>query len=178
VLQGQVARNIHTYAAGLLDILGSANKSVQFFDMTTREWQYGLYFRDRWQVNRNFTLNLGARYEYYPLMTRGDGRGIERWDPATNLVTIGGVGNVPKNNGMTTSKKLFAPRVGFAWRLTKTPWSARATASPSTRWWSRGRCAACTRPPSGELGGAHAVRLLRHAQPGHSRRAHAGHQHG
>ena len=117
VLQGQVARNIHTYAAGLLDILGNADKSVQYFDMRTREWQLGFYFRDRWQVTRNFTLNLGARYEYYPLMTRGDGRGIERWDPVTNLVTIGGVGNVPTDNGMSVSKKLIAPRVGFAWRL-------------------------------------------------------------
>jgi len=117
VLLGQVSRNVHTYAAGLLNILGSASKSVQFFDMTTREWQNGLYFRDRWQVSRSFTLNLGLRYEYYPLMTRADGRGIERWDPTTNLVTIGGVGNIPRSNGMTTSKKLFAPRIGFAWRI-------------------------------------------------------------
>jgi hypothetical protein len=117
VLQGQVARSIHTYAAGLLGILGSADKSVQYFDMKTREWQHGLYFRDRWQVTRSFTLNLGLRWEYYPLMTRGDGRGIERWDPATNLVTLGGVGDIPTANGMSTSKKLFAPRLGFAWRL-------------------------------------------------------------
>ena len=117
MILGQNAQSINTYAAGLLDILGSANKSVQFFQMTTREWQNGLYFRDRWQASRNLTLNLGLRYEYYPLMTRADGRGLERWDPATNLVTIGGVGDVPRNNGMSTSKKLFAPRVGFAWRL-------------------------------------------------------------
>jgi outer membrane receptor protein involved in Fe transport len=117
VLQGQVAQAPNTYAAGLLDILGSANKSVQLFDMFTREWQNGLYFRDRWQMHRNFTLNIGVRYEYYPLMSRGGGRGIERWDPATNLVTIGGLGSVPQNNGLTVSKKLFAPRLGFAWRL-------------------------------------------------------------
>jgi hypothetical protein len=116
-LQGRVSYPTNVYAAGLLNILGNASKSVQFFDMTTREWQNGLYFRDRWQIRRNFTLNLGVRYEYYPLMTRAEGRGIERWDPATNLVTIGGVGNIPRSNGMTTSKKLFAPRVGFAWRL-------------------------------------------------------------
>ena len=117
VLNGQVARTNHTYAAGLLDILGSANKSIQLYDFHTREWQHGLYFRDRWQVTRAFTLNIGVRYEYYPLIDRGDGRGIERWDPATNLVYLGGVGNVPKNNGITVSKKLFAPRLGFAWRL-------------------------------------------------------------
>jgi len=117
VLQGQVFRVNHTYAAGLLDILGSADKSVQFFDMKTQEWQHGLYFRDRFQVNRKLTLNLGLRYEYYPLMSRGDGRGIERWDPKTNIVTIGGLGNIPMENGMSVSKKLFAPRLGFAWRL-------------------------------------------------------------
>jgi hypothetical protein len=117
ILAGQVAQSIHTYAAGLLDILGSANKSVQLYDFRTREWQFGLYFRDRWQVTRNFTLNIGARYEYYPLINRGDGRGVERWDPSTNLVYLGGVGNVPMNNGINVSKKLIAPRLGIAWRL-------------------------------------------------------------
>ncbi len=117
VLAGQVARTSHTYAAGLLDILGSANKSVQTYDFHTREFQYGFYFRDRWQIARNFTLNLGARYEYYPMMNRGDGRGVERWDPSTNLVYLGGVGNVPQANGISVSKKLIAPRLGFAWRL-------------------------------------------------------------
>ena len=117
VLLGQVSRASHQYAAGLLDILGSADKSLQFLQMKTREWQHGLYIRDRWQVNRKLTVNIGLRYEYYPLMDRADDRGLERWDPKTNLVTIGGIGNIPKENGLSVSKKLFAPRIGFAWRL-------------------------------------------------------------
>jgi hypothetical protein len=117
ILAGQVAQSSHTYAAGLLDILGSAGKSVQLYDFHTREWQFGLYFRDRWQVIRNLTLNVGARWEYYPLINRGDGRGVERWDPSTNLVYIGGVGNTPMNNGINVSKRMIAPRVGLAWRL-------------------------------------------------------------
>ena len=68
-------------------------------------------------MTRNFTLNIGVRYEFYPMMNRGDGRGVERWDPSTNLVYLGGVGNVPLSNGITVSKKLIAPRIGFAWRL-------------------------------------------------------------
>jgi len=116
MIAGGTARTPNSYAAALLGLVGSYSKSVQFLMMETREWQYGWYFRDRWQVSRSLTLNLGVRYEYYPLITRGD-RGIERWDPDTNLVTIGGLGGIPKNNGITTSKKLFAPRVGFAFRL-------------------------------------------------------------
>ena len=84
--------------------------------MTTREWQYGLYVRDRWQVNRNLTLNLGVRWELYPTLTR-DGRGIEMWDPTTNVVTLGGINGNPSDAGLGWSKKLFAPRVGFAYRL-------------------------------------------------------------
>jgi hypothetical protein len=116
MIRAGTSRTTNTYAAALLGLVNNYAKSVQFLMMETREWQFGWYLRDRWQVSRNFTLNLGLRYEYYPLMTRGD-RGIERWDPATNLVTIGGLGSVPMSNGMSTSKKLLAPRVGLAWRL-------------------------------------------------------------
>ena len=57
----------------------AAALSVQNELMTTREWQHGFYGRDRWQVNNKLTLDLGLRYEYYPLMTRAD-RGIEQVD--------------------------------------------------------------------------------------------------
>ena len=69
-----------------------------------------------WQVSRKLTVNLGLRYEYYPLINRGD-RGIERWDPATNIVYFGGLGNTPRNAGVTVSHKNFAPRVGLAYRI-------------------------------------------------------------
>ncbi|HXJ40940.1 MAG TPA: hypothetical protein VNH18_16790, partial [Bryobacteraceae bacterium] len=58
----------------------------------------------------------GLRYELYPLMTRATGKGIERLDPATNLVYLGGRGNVPKDVGVTVSHKLFAPTLGIAYR--------------------------------------------------------------
>ena len=104
------------FASALLGLVGSYSKSIQFFEMKTREWQLAGYFRDRWQVNRNLTLNLGLRYEYYPLVNRDD-RGIERWDPYTNIVYFGGLGNTPRSAGITVSKKLFAPRIGFAYRM-------------------------------------------------------------
>ena len=105
------------YAAFLLGQTSRVQKSIQYIEMTPREWQFGGYVRDRWQATRKLTLNIGLRYEYYPLMTRAGGKGIERLDPETNKVFLGGRGNVPVNAGVTVSKKLFAPRLGIAYRL-------------------------------------------------------------
>jgi hypothetical protein len=107
----------NSYAAFLLGAPDEADKSYQYILMTGREWQFGWYARDRWQVNRNLTLNIGLRYEWYPLMTRCCGKGLERYDPSTNLLYLGGRGDVPVDTGFTVSKKLFAPRVGLAYRL-------------------------------------------------------------
>jgi len=62
-------------------------------------------------------MTLGLRYELYPLMTRATGKGIERLDPETNLVYLGGRGGQPTGVGVTVSHKLFAPTIGIAYRL-------------------------------------------------------------
>ncbi len=105
------------YASFLLGLPDNLQKSIQYILMTPREFQFGFYARDRWQVTRKLTVNLGVRYELYPLMTRAHDKGIERLDPATNLVYLGGRGNVPKDVGVTVSHKLFSPRIGIAYRL-------------------------------------------------------------
>ena len=43
--------------------------------------------------------------------------GIESYDPNTNQALIGGRGGIPRDNGVGWSKKLFAPRLGFAYQL-------------------------------------------------------------
>ncbi len=106
----------NSYAAALLGLVSNYSKSLQNFEMKTREWQFALYVQDRWQATRHLTINAGVRYELYPLINRGD-HGIERWDPATNIVYFGGFGNTPRDAGISVSKKLFAPRVGLAYRL-------------------------------------------------------------
>ena len=115
---GASPNRFNTYAQFLLGLPDSMQKSLQYFaPMGTREWQMGWYARDRWQVSRNFTITLGIRYEFFPLMTR-PWSGIERYDVETNKVLVGRFGNVPDNAGTTISKKLFAPRGGIVYRAT------------------------------------------------------------
>ncbi|MBM3796240.1 MAG: TonB-dependent receptor [Acidobacteria bacterium] len=109
--------NLNGYAQFLLGLSNNMQKSIQHVLTTGREYQFGLYAQDRYQVNRKLTFNFGLRYEYYPLMGRSNGKGIERLDPETNQVFLGGRGNVPRNNGFTVSKTLFAPRIGLAYRV-------------------------------------------------------------
>jgi hypothetical protein len=126
---GAGANQYNSFAAFLLGTPNSVEKSLQYELMTTREWQFGFYFRDRWQFNRNLTLTLGLRYELYPIMHRAD-RGIERIDfdnpvvrdasgrPTGEFrVLIGDRGDNPSSLGVESSKKLFAPRFGFAYRI-------------------------------------------------------------
>jgi hypothetical protein len=107
----------NAYASFLLGNVDNMQKSMQYILMTPREFQFGGYAQDRWQITQKLTFSLGLRYELYPLMTRADDKGIERLDPATELVYMGGRGGIPKNVGVTVSHKLFAPKAGIAYRL-------------------------------------------------------------
>jgi hypothetical protein len=114
---GAALTQYNAYASYLLGLPQTARRSAQFEVMTAYNWQLALYFRDRWQATPRLTLSLGVRYELFPLQTRGGRGGIEGYDPSTNLVSVGGLGGVPPGLGITTSHKLFAPRVGLAYRL-------------------------------------------------------------
>ena len=111
------ANNLNAYASFLLGLPQTFGKAYQFYDpMRTREFQQGYYIRDNWQVNRKLSVNLGLRMEHFPIMSRGE-YGIERWDPDTNKVLIGGRGNVPRNAGTSAIPIMWGPRVGLAYRL-------------------------------------------------------------
>src|SRR5262249_37248211 len=105
------------FAGFLLGTPTTSGKSPQFIKMDSLENQYALYIRDRWRATSKLTLTLGLRWELYPNRVRSAGLGIESYDPTTNEVLIGGRGSVPRDNGVGYSKKLFAPRVGFAYQL-------------------------------------------------------------
>ena len=112
---GNQYNSFAAFLLGLPDRIGKLNLTVAPY--TTRNWQYSIYARDQWQVNKDLTLSFGTRWEYFPVPTRAD-RGLERYNPDTNMMEIGGVGIVPLNLGVEVSKALFAPRIGLAYRIT------------------------------------------------------------
>jgi hypothetical protein len=107
----------NSVAAFMLGTPDVSGKSSQFIKMDSMENQYALYGRDRWRATPALTVDLGLRWELYPNRRRSGGLGIESYDPTTNEALIGGRGGIPQDNGVGFSKKLFAPRLGFAYQL-------------------------------------------------------------
>ncbi len=114
---GAALTPFNSYAAYLLGLPQIMRRSAQFEIMTAYNNQMAWYVRDRWQAAQKLTFSVGLRYELYPLQTRSGRGGIEGYDPSTNIVTLGGVRDIPKGVGVSTGHKMFAPRVGFAYRL-------------------------------------------------------------
>jgi len=112
----QTSNFYNTYAAFLLGLVNTASKSFQYELFTGREWQHAMFVRDRWTVNQKLTLDLGLRWEYYPIMRRAD-RQIEMLDLQTLDVLIGGVGGNPSNMGLVAPKDGLTPRIGAVYRL-------------------------------------------------------------
>jgi hypothetical protein len=114
---GASPNQYNAYAAFLLGLPQSVSKALQYYSpQTAREWQFAWFAQDRWEATRKLTLTLGVRWEYYPDLYRAN-EGLDRYDPSTNNVLVGGRGAIPGNVGVTTSKRLLAPRAGLAYRL-------------------------------------------------------------
>jgi hypothetical protein len=113
---GPTANQFNNWAAFQLGLPTTIGKTLQVPDeYNVRTWMHSLYVRDQWQVNRKLTLSLGTRWEYFPMPRRAD-RGLENYNPVTNKMEVCGVGVVPLDCGVSQSKRLFAPRIGVAYR--------------------------------------------------------------
>ncbi len=106
-----------SFLLGATDNLGKIQLIPDSFALRTR--QYSVYLRDQWQVNRKLTISYGFRWEYFPMPTRAD-RGVELYDFNTNQMLVCGFGTVPRDCGVSMSKKRFVPRAGVAYRISET----------------------------------------------------------
>jgi hypothetical protein len=119
VLNGGPGPNqYNTLADFMLGRFNSAYQWIQVLQpyLKMRQWEYAIYGRDQWQVNRKLTVNYGVRWEKYPVPNR-DQTGIYFADYFNTFsVQVCGEGNTPRNCGIHTSNKLFAPSFGVAYR--------------------------------------------------------------
>ncbi|HYO80796.1 MAG TPA: TonB-dependent receptor [Bryobacteraceae bacterium] len=109
----------NAFAAFLLDVPNDIGRDLSVAFPTWRQWQYFLYFQDRWQISQKLTLDLGLRWEYYQPATPRFPGGFSNYDPETNRLLLAGLGDVPMNLGLRKNWKNFAPRFGAAYRVTE-----------------------------------------------------------
>jgi hypothetical protein len=105
-------------ASFLLDLPSSTGRDLNTFFPAYRQWWFFAYATDKWQVSPKLTLDLGGRWEFYPPATPKSAGGFSNYDPVNNNIVIAGVGGNPSNLGMQTRYGYFAPRTGFAYRVT------------------------------------------------------------
>ena len=78
---GSSPNQYNAWAAFLLGLDQQVGKSIQNIKMTGREWQFGWYVRDRWQVSRRLTLNRRRRFGGLPACDREDPPPVRRRNP-------------------------------------------------------------------------------------------------
>ena len=98
-------------------MIGIEQTGDDFRPATLRTWQFGVFVRDQFELNRRMTVSAGVRWEYYPLSVRRD-RGLEVFDFTARQLLICGVAGNPHTCGVTVEKNLFTPRLGWAYRPT------------------------------------------------------------
>jgi hypothetical protein len=75
-------------------------------------WAYAAFLQDDWRVARNFTVNLGLRYEYSSVV-KEDHNLLGNFDPNLGMVQVG----KQISSVYNPDHKNFAPRMGFAWDI-------------------------------------------------------------
>ncbi|MFN0170127.1 MAG: TonB-dependent receptor domain-containing protein [Bryobacteraceae bacterium] len=112
--------------AGFLLGQYSGSLTAEGFPLTQpRQKRSSLYFLDDWKATRKLTLNLGIRWDYFPVATDANGgwRNL-RLDQLTQasdgrrLPTLVPSGNVAGAKLFNGDNRFFMPRVGLAYRLT------------------------------------------------------------
>jgi hypothetical protein len=118
---GSSTNQFNNYASFLLGMPTTIyHDFLPFGNLRSYQNIYGLYAQDAWRVNGKLSVSAGVRWSRFPLATRDNGRGLERFDFATGLVELCGVGSAPRDCGYHVSNLSFSPNIGIAYQVTNT----------------------------------------------------------
>ena len=106
-------------ASFLLDLPSSAGRDLAAgYFPAIRGNELFVFAQDKWQATSKLTVDMGLRWEYYPPFTPRFAGGFSNYNPSNNTLEVAGIGSIPKDLGIQTRYKYFAPRLGLAYRLT------------------------------------------------------------
>jgi hypothetical protein len=105
------------FASFVLDQPTGIGRDLAEIEPTRRDKVFALYFQDKWQLTKKLTVDLGARWEYWPASTSQFPAGSVTYDPLNNSLLLGGLGSTPLNLGVKNYPRNIYPRIGLAYRL-------------------------------------------------------------
>jgi hypothetical protein len=114
---GAATNAANNVASFLLDVPSQAGRDLNTFFPAYRQWWFFAFASDKWQVSPKLTVDLGVRWEFYPPATPKNNGGFSNYNPANGTLVIAGIGGNPSNLGMQTRYRYWAPRTGFAYRV-------------------------------------------------------------
>ncbi len=115
---GGVANSFaNSFASFVLDEPNGIGRDLAVIEPVRRNKIYNLYFQDKWQLSQKLTVDLGARWEYWPASTPQFPGGFANYDPNTNSLLLAGIGNTPSNLGVKNYPLNIYPRLGIAYRF-------------------------------------------------------------
>ncbi len=110
---GRISSVTETYYSNLTTFQAAGTPRVRNFLFH----EYGFFAQDDWKITPRLTLNLGLRWEFYPVPTElNKQQGI--LTPANVFNTAGMADNItvqPSTKWWANNWTNFAPRFGFAW---------------------------------------------------------------
>src|SRR5207247_3074928 len=92
----------NAFAAFLLNAPSKTARELRNVIPVVRQRAVFSFVQDKWQVDQRVTLDLGLRHEvYFPNRPHYPG-GLSNYDPDTNTLRLGGIGQIPLNTGVKT----------------------------------------------------------------------------
>ena len=107
----------NSFASFVLDQPNGIGRDLAVMEPTRRDKIFALFFQDKWEATKKLTLDLGARWEYWPADTPQFPAGFSNYNPTNNTLVLSGLGGTPMNLGIKNYPHNIFPRIGFAWRL-------------------------------------------------------------
>lgn len=105
--------NISDFLLGLRGNYDAANVLVAQY----RQQMHFFYLQTDWKLSRNFTLNLGARYEFATPQYEAQNR-LSNFDPQTRTLIPAKDGSIRDRSGIEPDKNNWSPRIGIAYTIT------------------------------------------------------------